>query len=147
MPKAKEPKLTPKQEAFCLAYIETGNASEAYRQAYNVSRMKPETVNRCAKELLDNPKITARIQALRASAAKKAQFTLESHIETLKELRDEAKALGQMSAAIQAETQRGKAAGFYVEKKAFTDSDGNPIGVPQIAINFVQPQGDDGGGG
>ena len=22
-------KLTPKQEAFCLAYIETGNASEA----------------------------------------------------------------------------------------------------------------------
>ncbi|SQE31532.1 Terminase small subunit [Mannheimia haemolytica] len=26
--------LTPKQEAFCLAYIETGNASEAYRQAY-----------------------------------------------------------------------------------------------------------------
>lgn len=25
--------LTPKQEAFCLAYIETGNASEAYRRA------------------------------------------------------------------------------------------------------------------
>ncbi|WP_311514794.1 LEM-3-like GIY-YIG domain-containing protein [Oligella urethralis] len=26
-------KLTPKQEAFCLAYIETGNASEAYRRS------------------------------------------------------------------------------------------------------------------
>lgn len=26
--------LTPKQEAFCLAYLETGNASEAYRHVY-----------------------------------------------------------------------------------------------------------------
>ena len=38
-------KLTPKQESFCLAYIETGNASEAYRQAYDVGpKTKPETV-------------------------------------------------------------------------------------------------------
>jgi len=26
--------LTPKQEAFALAYVETGNASEAYHRAY-----------------------------------------------------------------------------------------------------------------
>ena len=32
-------KLTPKQEAFVLAYIETGNASEAYRRAYNAENM------------------------------------------------------------------------------------------------------------
>ncbi|MGU9998175.1 terminase small subunit, partial [Bordetella avium] len=37
--------LTPKQEAFALAYVETGNASEAYRRAYSAERMKPETVN------------------------------------------------------------------------------------------------------
>ena len=30
-------KLTPKQEKFCQVFIETGNASEAYRQAYAVS--------------------------------------------------------------------------------------------------------------
>ena len=29
--------LTQKQENFCLAYIETGNASEAYRKAYNAT--------------------------------------------------------------------------------------------------------------
>lgn len=28
--------LTPKQEAFALAYVETGNAAEAYRRAYDV---------------------------------------------------------------------------------------------------------------
>ena len=56
--------LTVKQEKFCQSYIETGNASEAYRQAYSASKMKPETVNRTAKELLDHPKITARINTL-----------------------------------------------------------------------------------
>jgi len=58
--------LTPKQERFCQAYIKTGNASEAYRAAYDCSKMKPETVNRAAKQLLDNSKITARIKELQA---------------------------------------------------------------------------------
>lgn len=27
--------MTPKQDKFCMLYIELGNASEAYRQSYN----------------------------------------------------------------------------------------------------------------
>jgi phage terminase small subunit len=42
--------LTQRQEKFCLAYIETGNASESYRRAYNAENMKPVTINRKAKE-------------------------------------------------------------------------------------------------
>jgi len=56
--------LTPKQDRFCQLYIETGNASEAYRQSYNACNMKPETINRKAKELLDNGKIRARVEGL-----------------------------------------------------------------------------------
>jgi phage terminase small subunit len=37
--------LTVKQENFCLAYMETGNASEAYRRAYNAGKMKPAVIN------------------------------------------------------------------------------------------------------
>lgn len=59
-----EPKLTPKQEKFCQRYIETGNASEAYRSSYNASRMKSETVNRVAHDMLKNSKITTRVQQL-----------------------------------------------------------------------------------
>ena len=33
--------LTPKQEAFALAYVETGNAAEAYRRAYDVRAQTP----------------------------------------------------------------------------------------------------------
>ena len=58
-------KLTIKQEKFCHVYMETGNASEAYRQAYSCSQMKPETINRKAKELIDNGKVTARLQVLK----------------------------------------------------------------------------------
>lgn len=70
-------KLTPKQEAFCLHFHEFGNASDAYRHAYNAQNMKPETVNRKAKELLDNGKITARLKELYAPALEKAEVTSE----------------------------------------------------------------------
>ena len=56
--------LTPKQEKFCQAYIKTGNATESYRASYNCSKMKPESVNRMAYELLNNLKITSRIKNL-----------------------------------------------------------------------------------
>lgn len=109
-------KLTPKQESFCLAYIETGNASEAYRQAYNTSRMKPETVTRNAKNLLDNNKIATRLEELRAPVRKKAMLTLESHLARLEQLSIAAEEQGNYGAAITAETNRGKAAGLYTEK-------------------------------
>lgn len=63
--------LTPKQEAFVLAYIETGNASEAYKRAYDASRMKDETVRVKASELLKNGNITVRLDELRGKAAEK----------------------------------------------------------------------------
>ncbi len=69
--------LTPKQEAFCLRYLETGNASEAYRRSYDIKSMKTETVNRTAKELLDNPKIAARLAHLSAKHLKKHEITVD----------------------------------------------------------------------
>jgi phage terminase small subunit len=63
--------LTPKQEAFCLAYIEVGNASEAYRRAYNAARMTPRTIEKRAGELLKNGAVTGRVADLRSQAAKK----------------------------------------------------------------------------
>lgn len=72
--------LTVKQDNFCLAYLETGNASEAYRRSFNASKMKPNSVNRSAKELLDNPNITARLARMRQPALEKASVSLEKVI-------------------------------------------------------------------
>jgi phage terminase small subunit len=93
--------LTEKQGRFCLAYIETGNASEAYRRAYDAESMKPKTVNRKAKELMDNGKITARIAELRQPAVELARrYTVEA-IETLVSIMrdDEASPAARVSAA------------------------------------------------
>ena len=108
--------LTIKQENFCLAYIETGNASEAYRRSFNAGKMKPETINRKAKELIDDGKISARISELRKPVIEAAQITLESHLSDLKELRDKAANDAKWGPAINAEVARGKASGLYVEK-------------------------------
>lgn len=112
--------LTEKQEKFCVEYIRTGNASEAYRQSYDSSNMSPESVNRKAKELMDNVKIAARLEELRAPVREKAQITLESHLADLKRLRDRAEEEGKFAAAITAEVSRGKASGLYVEKHEIT---------------------------
>lgn len=108
--------LTPKQENFCLAYLETGNASEAYRRAYDADGMTPESVNRKAKEVVDNVKIAARLEELRAPVREKALLTLESHLARLNELSRKAEEAEQFAPAITAETNRGKAAGLYTEK-------------------------------
>jgi phage terminase small subunit len=120
--------LTQKQEAFCLAYIETaGNASEAYRRAYNAENMQPLTINKRASELLCNSDIAGRLSELRAPAIKKAQITLEQHLNDLKRLRDLAEASEKYGPAIQAEVNRGKASGLYVERVENTGKDGGPI--------------------
>jgi phage terminase small subunit len=108
--------LTAKQEAFCIAYLETGNASEAYRQAYDAKKMKPETINRNAKALLDNNKIVTRLQELRAPVVKAAQITMEQHLQDLQRLRDKAEKADKFGPAIQAEMARGKVSGLYVDK-------------------------------
>lgn len=75
--------LTPKQEAFCLAYIETGNATESYRRSYDVSRMKPASINRKAKELMDNGIIAARISELQSIITEEAIWRKVDSINTL----------------------------------------------------------------
>lgn len=57
-------RLTPKQERFCLEVAKGKNYSEAYRMAYNAERMRPESINRMACELMKNLKITSRIEEI-----------------------------------------------------------------------------------
>lgn len=131
-------KLTAKQEAFCLAYIETNNASEAYRRAYNASKMKDGTVHQTASRLLADVDVTARLEQLRAPVRDRAQITLESHLERLNHLSLMAEQAEQYSAAIKAEESRGKVAGLYVEKVDHT-TNGKDI-APSFATLYGKPQ-------
>ena len=121
--------LTPKQEAFCLAYLETGNASEAYRRSYSAENMSEPVIHNKASALLGKGEVRVRLDELRKPAIQKAQMTLEGHLADLQMLRDKALAADQFSAAITAEIARGKASGVHVEKseRVLTGPDGGPI--------------------
>jgi phage terminase small subunit len=76
-------KLTPKQEKFCLVYLEAGNASEAYRQAYQAGRLSEAALAVEASRLLDHPKITLRLAELRLAAQQRNDITVDKIIREL----------------------------------------------------------------
>ena len=115
--------LTPKQEAFAQAIVAGVSQSDAYRAAYKVRpNTKPESVNQNASRIMANVNIMSRVSELREPVAKKAQITLESHLDDLMRLRNMAAKEKQYSAAISAEIARGKASGVHVEKSEQTVS-------------------------
>lgn len=65
-------KLTIKQEKFCNKYLECGNASEAYRFAYDCSRMTDKQIWEEASKLLSSPKVAQRIDYLKSHLAEAA---------------------------------------------------------------------------
>ena len=109
--------LTQKQERFCTEYLKCGNATQAYRIAYDKPDMKMASANRRAKELIDNSKIQARLETLREPVVRDCRVTLDSHLKRLEELSRLAQEEGQASAAVKAEELRGKVCGRYIERR------------------------------
>ena len=141
--------LTQKQETFCLGILRGLTASDAYRQAYEAGGMKPETIHRQAKSLMDNPKIAARIEELRAPAIEQAQITVAYVLDMLKtnleramqheEVRDsEGRPTGEYryegSVANKALELLGKHLGMFTDKHEHTGKGGAPLALPVIQI-------------
>lgn len=79
-------KLTIKQEKFCNLYLETGNATEAYRQAYDCGNMKYDTIVKRAGELLNNGVITGWLEEHRALLNEQSNIRKQQILEELKEM-------------------------------------------------------------
>jgi phage terminase small subunit len=111
--------LTPKQENFCQQFISTGNASEAYRQSYDCSKMKNTTINRAAHDLVENSKISARIGELQEKGRKRHDITVDSLTEQLQDAYGLAMQTGHAAAAVGASWTLAKLHGLDkpVQKK------------------------------
>lgn len=69
-------KLTPKQSKFAEEYVNTGNASEAYRRAYDVAETTSNDVIKVkASELLKNGNIAVTVKELQKQEAEAFQIT------------------------------------------------------------------------
>lgn len=79
-------KLTPKQEKFAQLYVSLGNASEAYRQSYDVDKSKPETVTENASRLLADSNVSARVEEIKGDTAKDHSVTRKDIVRMLFEI-------------------------------------------------------------
>jgi phage terminase small subunit len=126
--------LTPKQEAFALAYVETGNAAEAYRRAYDVKAATTHSsIYVAASRLLDNPKVALRIEAIQKQAAELCMYTVRDAFQEYEQARQLAVQGNNPSAAVSAVNGKVKLFGLDQPSKIdHTSSDGSmtPKGVP-----------------
>ncbi len=83
--------LTPKQEKFVQALIAGKSQREAYKEAYNATRMKDATIDSKAYLLFNKDYIRARYNELLEEHKNKALYTREEAVNDLIWIKEEAK--------------------------------------------------------
>ena len=131
--------LTQKQERFAQLYVELGNASEAYRQAYT-TRAKPETIHVKASELLSTDKVSVRVQELKGEVIQRHRVTVDSLMAELEEARQLALATDAPAPAVSATMGKAKLAGLDKQIIDHTSSDGS---LAPTRIELVAPSAKD----
>jgi phage terminase small subunit len=125
MAKAKQ-RLTQKQEAFALAFFATGNAAEAYRQAYDVAPdSKDGWIYVEASQLLDHPMVALMIKELGEQAKRHSIYTRNQAAEEYEQARKTALTLGNPSAMVSAINGKVKLFGLEAPAKAKVDHTSN----------------------
>lgn len=109
---AKAKRITPKQLRFAKKYVETGNASEAYRQAYNTAGY-PQTIRPEASKLLNgNHNVSTMVKELQD----KLIITTETQVMKLEKIHDLAVGDKQYASAINAVNSQSKHVGLINDK-------------------------------
>lgn len=131
--------LTTKQEAFACKYVECGNASEAYRHAYDAGKMADSTIWVKASELLSNGKVAVRVKELRDAIAEAHKLTVADLLRELEEARTAALTAETPQASAAATATMGKAKLLGLDKQTIevTGKDGGPI-AQSIEVSFVR---------
>lgn len=115
--------LTVKQQAFAEAYVlNGGDASAAYRAAYDASKMKDTGIWVNASKLLKNTKVALRISEIRAASHTAVVATVDALTVHHFRLSAKAEADGKYSAAGQQLVAIAKLHGLITDKTENTHS-------------------------
>jgi hypothetical protein len=127
------PPLTQDEETFALAVVESsGNIAAAYRMTYGQEVQFPLSRG---KQLLCKPAIALKIREITEVIQDASLISVGAHLHELAEIRDLAKATGQLKTALAAERNRGEAVGIYQKHDAKNKS-GSTQAV-QVNINMA----------
>ena len=102
-------KLTAKQEAFCQAIANGMTQADAYRTAYSAGKMADKTIWEKASALMNDGKVAARVDDLKAELAEQQLWTREESVKTLAAIAKdhEAKQADQINAVKALNTMHG----------------------------------------
>ena len=114
--------LTPKQDGFCLSYIETGNASEAYRLNYSASKMSQAALKIEACKLLKHPNIALTLESLKKAHSERHNITVDALTDELNEAFNVAKEDIKPSVMVAAIMGKAKLHGLLTDKVEVAES-------------------------
>lgn len=127
--------LTPKQEKFCQLIVEGKSQAEAYRQAFDVKKSKPETVWENASRLMADSKVSARIDELRAEVTKEIKFTIQDALKEFEEAQENLRIQNNWVGFGKITTEKAKLLGLY-------ENDGNNVNVNVSVMPDVKIDGE-----
>ena len=114
-------RLTEMQQRFAEFLVFGGpegpmtQTEAALAAGYSPKRARQEGSELCNPRL--SPLVVKHIGELREERLRKHEVTYDGHISELARLREAALKKGSFSSAVNAETNRGKAAGLYIDRK------------------------------
>ena len=114
------PDLTEKQLNFVLGIQKGLSKSDAYRQAYDCTKMKPDSIWCNASKLASSAKVAQWLAYLKATQISEAIYTKEAHILDMAEAARACKENKAWSAYVKAVESLGRCAGHYVDKSEIT---------------------------
>lgn len=130
--------LTPKQRNFAEGCANGFNIIKAYKESYNVSKMKDSTIYRKAYEEHAKPKVKQAIFKLQEKNTKRFEYTKYQHFRELEEVRllcqknkDTSGSYTALNTLVRATELKGKMCGHYIDKLDITS------GNEPISINII----------
>jgi len=132
--------LTSKQEHFCQCIADGMTQADAYRTAYSASKMSAGALHVEASKLLDNPKVSLRVQELRGKLSAKALWTREMSVQALVSAYKIAKGKDNASGMTGAIKELNAMHGFNEPTKhELSGPNGGPVDITAITITLKKP--------
>ncbi len=123
--------LTPKERDFALAYIETGSATKAYRQAYDHNG-NDATARRCGHAVLHRSKVAALVTDLQVEHRERHKVTVDQLTDQLEKARQVAMDNRNAAAAVQAIMGKAKLHGLLVDRTQIEER-------PYVSFQMIAP--------
>lgn len=131
--------VTGQQWAFCYEFVRTNDKYRALDAGYPHMKGRKVSLRRLlVGKILKSARISRLIEEMRLDIRQVQKITLEQHLSVLGDIRDRCLGEGKFSEALRAEELRGKASGFYVDRKLTMKVDLDPQQMRNRAQSLVE---------